>query len=51
MSPVRILFLLLCAAILGGGYYLSSQGIWGASAGVTSIRTGSGGMGGVGRVK
>lgn len=50
MTPARILFLILCAAILGGGYYLSSQGVWGASSSVTSIRTGSGG-GGLARVK
>lgn len=54
MSPVRIVFILLCTAILGGGYYLSSQGIWGAT-GVTSVRTGSAGSGGgpsgIGRVK
>lgn len=51
MTPARLLFILLCAAILGGGFYLSSLGVWGASGGVTSVRTGSGGMGGIGRVK
>ena len=53
MSPARLMFVLFCLAILGGGYYLSSQGVWGAVGGVTSVRTGSPGAtgGGIGRVK
>ncbi|QEW21880.1 hypothetical protein LA6_004092 [Marinibacterium anthonyi] len=51
MSPARLIFILLCCAILGGGFYLSSRGVWGASAGVTSIRAGSAGAAIGGRVK
>lgn len=51
MMPVRVLFILLCAAILSGAFYLSSQGVWGASSSVSSVRSGSYGGIGAGRVK
>lgn len=52
MAPVRVVILVFCVFILGGAVYLSSLGIWGASASVSSIRAGSAGLGGfVGRVK
>ena len=46
----RGIFLAVCFAVLGGAYYLSSQGVWGASNSVTSVRSGSF-IGTSGRVK
>ncbi|WP_157772602.1 hypothetical protein [Pseudoponticoccus marisrubri] len=45
----RLVFVLCCAAVLGGSVYLSSKGVWGASASVVSVRSGTFGVGG--RVK
>lgn len=48
MNPVRIIFVIFCAAALGGAAYVSASGVGGESRDlITSVRVGSGGAAGL----